>query len=235
MSTKQDINYYELIDVIEKKQKPFNRETLIGSAKKNLGDGFFIWHDLGNGIATSTCNYKLYQDSSISLNSNISGAVLIFNLGKDILYTFKDKKEFLLKKNQFFVGFSSDDFFVQMHLQKNTYYNTLTIGIKEELLLSLTNYMDELKDKMKEAKENNYSILEGAQIDPDQLELLTTFTEKEMDQNLLSELYLESKTTNLIHYTIKKIEKIIERNSSIDTKKIDSLERAKQIILTQYA
>ncbi|RXJ68909.1 AraC family transcriptional regulator [Halarcobacter ebronensis] len=235
MNEELNIPYYNLINLVEKVINPFSRETITEQIKSEFGKGFLIWHNLGNGIATSANNYTLNKDYIISLESDVPGAVIIFNLGEDIIYRFKDGKKYELKKNRFFVGFSSDEFVVQMLLKKELNYNNLTIGIKEELFLRLTNNFEILKEKMEEAKEKNYSILDGSEIDPDQLEMLSSFKEKIVDKNLLNQLYFESKTTNLIHYTINKLQKIINASSTLDTKKIDSLERAKQIILTEYS
>ncbi|XOB62739.1 helix-turn-helix domain-containing protein [Campylobacterota bacterium DY0563] len=234
MNEDLNISSYDLTNLVEKRISPFSRETITEEIKPKYGEGFLVWHNLGNGIATSANNYTLNNNYTISLESNVAGAVIIFNLGEDITYRFKDEKEYILRRNRFFIGFSSNEFIVHMLLNKNLNYNTLTIGIKEELFLKLTNNFKLLKKKMNEAKEKNYSLLEGTKIDPEQLEMLSSFKEKILDENLLNQLYFESKTTNLIHYTINKLQNIVDTGDKLDTKKIDYLERAKQIILTEY-
>ncbi len=231
----QKLNYYDLINIVKNETSPFLRQNLIGKVKKNLGNGIFIWHDLGNGIASSSCNYKLNSDLNIVLSSKIAGAVLIFNLSEDtIYYTFKNKKKFELKKNSFIIGLSTDNFYVEMNLKKNTTYNTLTIGIKKALFFHLVSKMKDIEKKFKELKKNNYAIIDGDNIDLKQYENINFFQKETFNKNFLSNLYLESKTTDLIYYTINKI---VEKtnNSKIDSNKIDSIKRAKEIILKEYS
>lgn len=231
------INYNELIDINKKIEYPFSRNILVGKAKPDVANGSFIWHDLGNGIATSMGSYRLNQDTLISLGSNISGAVLIFNLGDSFTHIFKDKKEYLIKKNSFFIGFSSSDFSVEMKQKKDCDYNTLTIGIKEDLFVKLADNFKDAYKKIDEAKQNSYAILEGGTIDPLQYEIINSFKEKNIEENLLNAFYYEAKTISLLQYTIEKISNTLYKilNQNIDVNKINSLEKAKNIILSEYA
>lgn len=239
MGIKYKTNYYDLINIVKKTNNPFARENYVGEIKQKLGKGFFLWHDLGNGIATEVWNYTLEQDTIATITAGIPGAVVIFNLANSFTYTFKDNKKYLLKENTIFIGFASEDFSVEMDLKKDTYYSTFTIGVKEELFLNLSNNLKYMNKKMKEAKNNSYAILEGWEIDPKQLEILSSFKKEQLNDNLLTDLHLESKTTDLLHYTIEKMIRMIDPISSlnlkIDENKIKSLKRAKEIILTEYA
>ena len=229
------INYYDLIDIVEKINNPFSRESFLAKVKSNLGEGNFIWYDAGSGIATSSNNYKLKKNTCAKLSSEVAGAILIFNLSNDFTYVFKDKREYFFKKNTYFLGFSSDKFEVDLYLKKNTVYNTLTIGIKEELFLKLSNKLHNLNEKMQEAKKNSYAILEGGDIDHEQMETLLYFKGKNLNEFLITDLYLESKITSLVQYTIEKTIHNINSKLNLDKNIIRSLKKAKEIILTQYA
>lgn len=235
MVKENKLSYYDLIDVVKKSNNSFSRENIFGKLKDNLGDGFFIWNDLGNGIACASSNYKLVQDLDIFLDSKINGAVLIFNLGNEIRYEYKDKKTFTLQKNHFVIGFSTDDFYADIKLKKQCHYNTLTIGIKEELFLQLADNLEIMKEKMKSARTSSYALLDGGNIDPEQFEILSAFNEESLNENLLNNLFLESKVTSLTHYTIEKILKDMSKSLSIDESILKSLRKAKQIILDDYA
>ena len=229
------INYDDLLDILKKINNPFSRETFLAKVKSNLGEGNFIWYDMGSGIATSSNNYKLNNNTCAKIRSDVAGAILIFNLSNDIQQVFKDKREYLLKKNTYFLGFSSDKFEVDLSFKKDTSYNTLTIGIKEELFLKLSNKLENLNEKMIEAKENSYSILEGGDIDHEQMETLLYLKGKGLNEFLITDLYLESKITSLVHYTIEKIIHNVNSKLNLDKNIIRSLKKAKEIILTQYA
>lgn len=239
MSIKFKTNYYDLTNLVKKTSDAFARETILGEIKEKLGAGFFIWHDLGNGIGAEVWNYELNQDTITTITPGVSGAVLIFNLSNSFTYTFKDNKKYEVKENTVFIGFSSKDFYAEMNLRKNTHYRILTIGIKEELFLNLSNNLKYMNEKMKEAKKTSYAILEGCEIDPKQLEFLASFKKEEINKDLLTDLYFESNTTNLVHYTIEKMIKRIDPISSVnlnlDESKIKSLQRAKEIIINEYA
>ncbi|WP_404319683.1 helix-turn-helix domain-containing protein [Malaciobacter canalis] len=229
------VNHNNLIEISKKINNPFSRETLLTNIKHNYGNGVFLWHDFGNGIASSSCDYKLNDDYNIYLSSNIAGAVLIFNLSNNIKYFFKDNKEFILKKNSFFIGLSSDNFSVEMHLKKNRQCKAITIGIKELLFLQLAKKLENLSEIMQETKAVNHFIIEGGYIDSYQFELLSYFENKTINENSLSNLHLESMALNLAHYTINKIINKCTNNEDFNTEKIESLKKAKQIILSQYA
>ena len=228
-------DYYNLLDVVKEVNNPFSRENRIAKLKSNFGEGTFVWYDSGSGIGTATNNYKLHQDTLVTLKSNVSGAILIFNLANDFTYHYKDGKNYTIKKNSYFLGFSSDKFSVDIELKKNTHYNTLTVGIKEELFLKLAYDLENLNEKMNEAIKNTYAILEGGKIDPEQMETLHYFKDKNLDEYLLTDLYLESKTTNLIQYTIKKTINNINSNLNLDKNIITSLQKAKELISNEYA
>lgn len=230
----EKINHTDLIEISKKINNPFSRETLLTNVKQDYGNGIFIWHDFGNGIASSSCNHILNNDYNIYLSSNIAGAVLIFNLSTNIKYLFKDNHEFILKKNSFFIGLSSDDFSVDMHLKKNKQCKAITIGIKEVLFLQLAQKLERLEERMNETKVHNHSIIEGGYIDSYQLEILSHFENETIDHNSLSNLHLESMALNLAHYTINKIIKNNFSNENIDIEKIKPLERAKEIITKYY-
>lgn len=231
----EKVNYYDLIDIEKKIQNPFSRETLLTNIKHDYGKGIFLWHDFGNGIASSAYDYKLNDDYKLHLSSNIAGAVLIFNLSNNIKYFFKDNKEFILKKNSFFIGLSSDKFSVEMHLKKNKQYKAVSIGIKELLFLQLAKKLEKLSEIMQETKAVNRFIIEGGYMDSYQFELLSYFENKTINENTLSNLHLESMALNLAHYTINKIINKCTNNKDFNMEKIESLKKAKQIILSQYA
>lgn len=235
MNNIQKLKYFDLVDFLEKINNPFSRENSIAKIKEGLGEGYFVWYDSGSGIATSSNNYKLHKNTLVTQTSNIAGAILLFNLGNEFTYTFKDNSSYLFKKNSYFLGFSSNEFSVEINLQKNTQYQTLTVGIKEELFLKLAHNLDNLNEKMKEANKKSYAILEGGDIDSEQLETLSYFKNKDINEYLLTDLYLEAKTTNLIQYTIKKIINNINSTLKIDKNIIKSLKKAEQLILKEYA
>lgn len=229
-----EIDYYDLIEILKKENNPFSRKNYLGKIKNNFGMGNYIWYDIGSGIAISITTFKLYQDTIISQTSTIAGTVLIFNFANDFTYTFKDKNKYLSKKDSFFLGFSSNNFSAKMQFKKNTSYSIFTIGMKEELFLKLPYDFKNLENKRNEANKKNYAIIEGGSIDPEQLDILTYFFNKKFDEYLFTDLFLESNIANLIQYTYKKIIKNINSNSNMDENIIKSLEKAKQIILSEY-
>lgn len=88
---------------------------------------------------------------------------------------------------------------------------------------------------MQEAKKNSYAILEGGDIDHEQMETLLYFKGKNLNEFLITDLYLESKITSLVQYTIEKTIHNINSKLNLDKNIIKSLKKAKEIILTQYA
>lgn len=118
--------------------------------------------------------------------------------------------------------------------KKDKHYCTLNVGIKEALFLELTHNLVNLNEKMKEANKKGYSILTGGKVDPEQNEILKFFKNKDLNEFLLTDLHLESKTINLIEYTIKKIVSNINATYNIDKTIINSLEKAKELITNSY-
>jgi AraC-like DNA-binding protein len=231
------VNSFDLLQIAQTKQYPFSRENFLAKVKPELGDGTFIWYNLGNGVAAYTYAYVLHQDTITSLSSDIPGAVLVFNLGDDFTHVFKNKTQYLIKKNSFFIGFSSHAFCMEMQMQKGKRYRTITIGIKEELLFHLISNYQEVYTKMAaETQQNGYAVLEGGEIDLRQLEILKAFDEHAMDENLLNVLYLEAHVMYLAHYTIERMMSTMHKiaDFSLDIKTIHSLEKARHIILHEY-
>lgn len=226
--------YLDIFEEIKTIKNPFSRENFICNVKPEYGLGDYIGYDSGSGIAFFLSNFLLNQDKILIERSNVSGAVLIFNLGDNYSFTFEDNSKFELKKNSYFLGFCSDKFLVDVSIKKGAEYNMLTIGIKEELFLKLAHNLKNLNEKMQEAKKKNYAIIKGSQIDPEQKEILSAFTKKEKKEYLLTDLNLESKTMSLIEYTIKKIVSNINATYKIDKTIINSLEKAKQLINSSY-
>ncbi len=228
------INDHDLMEIDKKINNPFERETLLMNIKHNIGNGTFIWHDFGNGIAHSKCDYILYNNYDINISSNIPGAVLIFNLSNNIKYLYKNKQEFILKKNSFLICLCSDEFYTQMHLNKDTKYKAMTIGLKEKLFLELALKLEKIDEMMKKVKDNNHYIIDGGYMDSYQLNILSNFEDAPINDNTLSNLQSESMALNLTHYTINKIVKKSFTYENISIEKITSLERAKEIIIKYY-
>lgn len=232
----KSLNYKELINIIDKIEHPFAREIYIGKIKEDFGDGITIWYDMGNGIAVSARNFIPKIDILLVEESNVPGAVFIFNLGSNITYIFRDKKEHILKKNSSLIGLASNKFYTETPLKKDESYITLTIGMKEELFLKLAHPIENIKEHMYKALQNNYYILQDTNIDVQQLELIDYFKNNDSYKDVLKNIYLESKTNDLIHYTINKISKLLNCSTSnhSDKNRISCLERAKEIIMQEY-
>ncbi|AXH11621.1 helix-turn-helix domain-containing protein [Halarcobacter bivalviorum] len=228
------IEYFDIFEEIKTIKNPFSRENFICNVKPEYGLGNYVGYDSGSGIAFFLSSFLLNQNKILIERSNVAGAVLIFNLGNNYSFTFEDNSTFELKKNSYFLGFCSDKFLVDVSIKKSAKYNMLTIGIKEELFLKLAHNLKNLNEKMKEAKNKNYAIVEGGQIDPEQKEILSAFSKKSKDEYLLTDLNLESKTMNLIEYTIKKIISNINSTYNLDKSIINSLEKAKKLINESY-
>lgn len=234
MNETQKTEYFDIFEEAKIIKNPFSRENFIANIKPECGLGNYVGYDSGSGIAFFLNNFKLNKNKILIERSNIAGAVLIFNLGSNYTFTFEDDSIFELKKDSYFLGFSSDKFAVDVNIIKNSEYNMLTIGIKEALFLKLAHNLKNLNEKMQEAKKKNYAIVEGCQIDPEQKELLSDFSKKELKEHLLTDLNLESKTISLIHYTIKKIVNNINSDYKIDKNILKSLNKAKELIVSQY-
>jgi len=231
------VNSFDLLQIAQTVQYPFSRENFMAKIKPELGEGSFVWYNLGNGIAAYTYAYRLYQDTITSLYSDVPGAVLVFNLGEEFTHAFKNGAKYVIKKNSFFIGFSSDAFCVEMQTLKDKEYRTVTIGIKEALLTYLISNYREVHKKMEaEAKQNGYAILEGGEIDLRQMEILKAFQESKMDTHLLHVMHLEAHILYLAHYTIERLMSTMHKiaDFSLDIKTIHSLEKAKNIITNEY-
>lgn len=234
MSPLNKVNYLDLMEDVKKVKKPFSRENFTSNLKPEFGVGTFAWYDSGSGIATSTTNLKFTKDTIATLSSNVAGAVLIFNLENETTHFYKDGKSYTVKKDEYYLGFSSNNFAVDIMFKKDKHYCTLNVGIKEALFLELTHNLVNLNEKMKEANKKGYSILTGGKVDPEQNEILKFFKNKDLNEFLLTDLHLESKTINLIEYTIKKIVSNINATYNIDKTIINSLEKAKELITNSY-
>lgn len=231
------VNSFDLLQIAQTMVYPFSRENFMAKIKPELGAGSFVWYNLGNGIAAYLYAYTLYQDTITSLYSDIPGAVLVFNLGDEFTHAFKNGVKYAIKKNSFFIGFSSDAFHVEMQTLKGKEYRTVTIGIKEALLGHLISNYREVHQRMEsEANQNGYAILEGGEIDRRQFEILEAFQTHEMDTNLLNVLHLEAHIMYLAHYTIERLMSTMHKiaDFSLDIKTIHSLEKAKNIIINEY-
>ena len=234
MDNIKNVDYTALMDVKQQIKKPFARENFVANIKPEYGIGTFVWYNSGSGIATSKNNIKLNQNISARLKSNIPGAVLIFNLANECTHIYQDGNQHILQENEYFLGFSSDHFSVDIQFEQGKHYSTLNVGIKEALFLELTHELVNLNEKMREATSKGYAILKGGKIDPEQQEILKFFKEKDLNEFLITDLNLESKTINLLHYTIKKVVDNINKNHGFHKAIIDSLHKAKQIIQEQY-
>ncbi|WP_198526389.1 helix-turn-helix domain-containing protein [Halarcobacter anaerophilus] len=236
MSQIKEINYQNLFDIKKKIQNPFSREIFITSIKKELGKGFSIWYNMGNGIALSARKFTPKKDFIMKESSNVSGAVFIFNLGEEFPFTFKDNQKFLMKKNNFLIGLSSSEFYAKTYHKKDKEYFILSIGMKEELFSKLAHSIENIDEYMNKAKEKSYELFYNKQIDGQQFEILNYFKAETSYEDLLKNIFLESKTNDLIHYTIQRITRILndQELSFNDKNRISSLKRAKQIIIKEY-
>lgn len=236
MNEIEKINYNNLIDLSKKISNPFSREISISTIKQKYGKGSSVFYDMGNGIAIFVRNFIPQKDFVLVEDCNVSGASLIFNLGTNINFIYKDKKEYHLKKEHFIIGLSSNEFYVEVPLKKDELFFTLSIGMKEELFLEIASSLENIEEYMKIAHKQSYYILKNFQIDTLQSELFNYLKDKNSFDNILKTIYLESKTTNLIHYTIEKIGKILNslKFTNNDINRISSLQRAKEIIIQEY-
>ncbi|MFW2591003.1 helix-turn-helix domain-containing protein [Aliarcobacter butzleri] len=227
------INYNDLIKISKRISNPFSREIFFAEIKEEFGNGYTIFYDLGNGIAVFVRNFIPKKDFILVEECNIAGTSFIFNLSSNITFIYKDKEEYILKKNHFFIEIASDKFYCEVPLKKAQPFTMFFIGMKEELFLKIAYPIKDIQEYMKKAFKQSYYILKESQIDTLQSELFNDFKDENSFEDILKTINLESKTTNLIHYTIKKISKILN-NQTLDSSRISSLQRAKEIIMKEY-
>ncbi|MBN1838668.1 MAG: helix-turn-helix domain-containing protein [Campylobacterales bacterium] len=230
-------NIYDLLEIVKSIKNPFSRENFMAKVKPAFGDGTFLWYNLGNGIASYTYAYELSQDTVATLYSDVAGAVLVFNLGDDFTHAYQNGTKYVIKKNSFFIGFSSHAFEMKICMAQGKSYKTVNVGIKEELLLRLIAHYGDMYAKMvNDTRLNGYAILEGGEIDGMQREILNLFPLHEMDEDVLNVLKLEGHIMHLVHDTIVRIMRMMHKMSdlNLDIAKINSLERARNIIYNEY-
>ncbi|WP_375722763.1 AraC family transcriptional regulator [Arcobacter sp. KX21116] len=236
MNASLKVNYTDLIDIVKTTQNPFSRQTFIAKIKKEYGEGFTIFYDMGNGIGLFVRKIIPKKDLILYEESQVPGACLIFNFGDNINFTYKDKKEHILKSNYFFIELASNKFYCEIPLKKDEPFFCIFVGIKNDLFLKLAYSIVDIERYMRLAFKESYYILKDLQIDALQLELSNDFRDENSFEDILKSIYLESKITNLLHYTLEKVSKSLSNSSSISHKKdrISSLERAKEIIMNNY-
>jgi len=233
MKNFQKVHYFDLIKLYKKIINPFSRTIFIADIKKEFGEGFVIFYDLGNGIAIYVRNLIPKKNLILVEECNVSGGSLIFNFSSNIKFIYKDKKEHILKKDFFLLGLSSNKFYVEVPLEKEKPLLEFVIGIKEELFLKLAHPIKNIQEYMKKAHKQGYYVLKDLQIDTLQVELFNNFKDQKSFEDILKNIYLESKASTLLHHTIERIAQTF--NKSIDKNRISSLERAKEIILQEYS
>ncbi|NCB82314.1 MAG: AraC family transcriptional regulator [Bacilli bacterium] len=231
------LNSFELLEIVKNIKNPFSRENFMAKVKPSFGKGTFVWYNLGNGIASYTYAYELLHDTVATLYSDVAGAVLVFNLGDEFTHAYKNGTKYVIKKNSFFIGFSSHAFEMKICMSKGKQYKTVNIGIKEELLLQLIRQYGDVYAKMvNDTLLNGYAILEGGEIDRTWMHLLKMLPLHEMDENLLHVMKLEGHIMHLVHDTIVCVMRMMDKMSdlNLDIAKINSLERARNIIHNEY-
>lgn len=229
------VNYNDLIKISKKISNPFSREISIAKIKEEFGNGYTIFYDLGNGIAVFVRSFIAKKDFVLVEECDISGTSFIFNLSSNVSFIYKDKQEYILKKNHFFIEIASNRFYCEIPLKKNQSFTLFFIGMKEELFLKLAYPIKNIQEYIKKAHKQSYYILKESQIDTLQAELFNDFKDENSFEDILKSINLESKTTNLIHYTIEKIAKILDSQITLDKDRISSLQRAKEIIMQEYS
>lgn len=231
------ITYKEFIELDRKIEHPFSRIVFIGTINNSFGSGIAIKYDIGNGLAIFVRSFIPNQNLILTEESNIAGTSFIFNLGEELSFIYKDKKNFSLKKNNFLIGVLSNEFSADVFLEKDKQYNTLSIGLKEELFLKLNHPIKNINEFMKQVKENGYCIFQDGEIDTNQIEIINTFKEDNSFKDLSKNFFLESKANELVHYTIEKISKSLNSSNflSYDEDRLTSLKRAKEIIMKEYS
>lgn len=236
MSNNPKVDFHNWVELQKEILNPFERLIHIRTINKSLGKGTYFWYDMGNGIGVLIRNFIPNQDITlIEESGGVAGATFIFNLGEELNYSFEDKN-FTLKNKDFFLELISDKFYAQNHLKKGKKYITLMIAIKEELFLKLGSPIKNIKDYMTKAYEKNRYHIYNGNIDLEQFEILNTLNSSCFDEDLLKNLYLESKGMNLLHYTIEKIAKNLNAlSTNYDKNRVSNLERAKEIIMSEYS
>ncbi|WP_152017750.1 helix-turn-helix domain-containing protein [Aliarcobacter butzleri] len=234
MNNIQKVNYNDLIKISKRISNPFSREISIAKIKEEFGNGHTIFYDLGNGIAVFIRSFIPKKDFILVEECDVPGTSFIFNLSSNITFIYKNKQQYTLKKNHFFIEIASNKFYCEVPLKRAQPFTMFFIGMKEELFLKIAYPIKDIQEYMKKAFKQSYYILKESQIDTLQAELFNDFKDENSFEDILKTINLESKTTNLIHYTIKKISKILN-NQTLDSSRISSLERAKEIIMKEYS
>lgn len=236
MANEKKITYPDFMDITKKIDHPFSREIFITTIKKEFGKGVHVKYDFGNGIAVFARNFTLKEDIVLIEEGNVRATVFIFNLGSSLPFVYKDGTKFTLKKDNFLAALTSEKFSAEILLKKNQPYISVSIGIKEELFMQLAHPIENIDLHVNKLKNNNYTIFEDRKIDPQQFEILNHFKDENTYEDLFENLFLESKTTDLMHYTIGNIAHNLSKiaHLDLDTDKINSLEKAKYIILNEY-
>ncbi|RXJ91212.1 AraC family transcriptional regulator [Arcobacter sp. CECT 8983] len=229
------INLKDLIELDEEINHPFSRKISVSNIKKKFGRGIIIKYDIGNGIAIFARNFTLNEDIILTEESDIPGACFIFNLENNLTFNYKDKKEYILKKNHFFIELASNKFYCEIPIKKDEPFLTIFLAVKDTLFLKLASSIENIHDYMNKAFCQSYYILEGLEIDTLQLELFNEFKDKTYFEDILKNIYLESKTTKLLHYSIEKVSKNLNAPLvNFNKNRILSLERAKEMIMQKY-
>lgn len=234
----KSVNYLDLLTNIKEINNPFSRHIFIGNIKPEYGHGESIWYDMGNGLALSIRDFYVYEKTILTETSNVSGAVLIFNLEGAIPYVFKDQHEFIMKSNHFLLGLGSEEFQLEATFLPKTRYRTLTIGMKEELFLQMGHSIKNIHEQMQKSKKLSYALLQDGFINQQQQEVLASFKDQKSFHDLLKNIFLESKIMDLTHCSLQRAALLMNhsnRPTMPDPSRINSLERAKELILNEYA
>lgn len=229
------VSYEDLIELDEQIDHPFSRKIAVSKIRKEFGTGTVIKYDIGNGIAVFARNFTLNQDIILTEESDVPGACFIFNLENDLLFNYKDKRGYILKKNHFFIELASNKFYCEVPIKKSEPFCTIFLAVKDTLFLKLASSIENIQEYMNIAFNKSYYILKSLEIDTLQLELFNNFKDKTYFEDILKNIYLESKTTNLLHYSIEKVSKNL--NTSLinyNKNRVLSLERAKEMIMQKY-
>lgn len=235
MSAIQTINFLDFIDSTKKIDNPFSRKLYLTTINEDIASGIMIKYDMGNGLAMFARNFIVKDDIILIEESNISAGVFIFNLGEELLFKYKDKKEHVLEKDNFLLALTSDQFYSEVNLKKNKRYVTLSIGMKDELFLNLAKSFENKNEYKKKSKKDSYAILSNDTIDLKQLEILEHFRNVDSSMDLLKSLFIESKIADLAYYSINRIVNLPKKNElNINKNRIASLVRAKEVILKEY-
>ena len=236
MNDTNKINYYDLIENPKKLNHPFSREIYIANIKEEFGKGIGIKYDFGNGMAIFVRSFSLKKDTSLVEESDVRATSFIFNLGSTMSFVYKDNKAFTLEKNNFLSALASENFKAEVLIKKDEPYLSFSIGIKEELFMQLAHPIENINEHIQKLKNNTYMIFHNGKIDPQQLEMINYFKDEHAYEDQFKNLLLESKATDLLHYTIEKIAHNLSKvaDLNLDMDKINSLEKAKKLILEEY-